>query len=161
MKEAALLMFLLIIACSKSGSKPYDDGQVNVSKTGAVTISDPQLMPVEQKFLSAGNPGKWDQQKSDHVPFVVVREIGQDSFQLEVSIGFNGDGAHYTENIILLNHRMQELQKADFKRGNKVATTRFQFTRKPEDKYFVISKCSMHDTWQAPVVLPKIKKDEE
>lgn len=155
------LLLLLLAACSKSGSSTSENREVTLSKTGAVTLNDPKTMPVEQKFLSLASPGAWDKQKSDHVPFAQAKQIDRDRYEVQVSVPFEGESSHYTENMILINHRMQELQKADFKRGNKIASAKFNFTRKPEDRYFVIAKCSMHDTWQAEVMLPKIKKDED
>lgn len=154
-------LLLLLAACSKSGSSTSENREVTVSKTGAVTPNDPRLMTPEQKFLSLANPGPWDKQKGDHIPFAQVREAGRNQYEVHVSVPFEGEASHYTENIILVNHRMQELHKADFKRGNRIATAKFTFTRKPEDRYFVIAKCSMHDTWQAEIILPKIKKDED
>lgn len=160
MKSSLCAVLLLLAACSKSGSSTSENREVTISKTGAVTLNDPQSMQPEQKFLSLASPGPWDKQKSDHIPFAQVRETGRNQFEVQVTMPFEGEASHYTENIILLNHRMQELNKADFKRGNKSASAKFTFTRKPEDRYFVIAKCSMHDTWQTEVLLPKIKKEE-
>lgn len=151
--------FLAVLSCSRSSEQKTE--QVTVSKSGAVTLTDPRLMPPEQKFFSAGNPGPWEKQRADHTPFVQVKETGKDQFAVEVSVGFDGDGPHYVENLILINHSMKEIKKADFKRGNKTATARFDFTRKPEDKYYVLAKCSMHDVWQAEVKLPQPKSDED
>ncbi len=158
--KLTLCLLVLLAACSKSGSSTSENRDVTISKTGAVTLNDPRVMTPDQKFLSLASPGAWDKQKSDHVPIAQVRETGRNQFEVLVSVPFEGEAAHYTENIILLNHRMQELQKADFQRGNRTASAKFSFTRRPEDRYFVIAKCSMHDTWQAEVVLPKIKKED-
>jgi desulfoferrodoxin (superoxide reductase-like protein) len=152
---------ILLLVCGKANQSASENTGATVSKTGAVTLSDPELQTPEQKFLSLDKPGEWDKQKSDHIPFVEVREAGTNLFKIKASVAFAGDGSHYTEHLMLINHRKQEIKKADFKRGNKIAETTFELKRNPEDKYYVLAKCSMHDTWQVEVQLPKVKKSED
>jgi desulfoferrodoxin (superoxide reductase-like protein) len=158
---ASCVLSLLTPGCGKGDSGSVDTGGTTITKSGAVIISDPALMPPEQKYNTASNPHGWEKQRGDHTPFGAVSEAGDTFFRLEASVPFEGDGPHYVEHIILINHRHQEIKKQDFKRGNRTAHAIFEVKRNPEDRYYVIAKCSMHDTWVAEVSLPKLKKDKK
>lgn len=143
---------LLAAHCNQKTPEIVGEG-IKVGGSGAVTITDPTLMPIEQKFLSAEKPDNWGEHKGTHVPFV---EASRDSFHkiwtIKATVPFVGNNQHYIEHIILVNHRSAERQKKNLGRGTANPLAQFSYKEKEGEKLYVLAKCNMHDIWMSPVV---------
>ena len=91
-----------------------------------------------------------------HTPLVSAHiNKATNSWIIKATVAFDDKGKDYIENIILINHLNQELEKKLFPPGTRSTEVTFKRKVKNGEKLFVIAKCNMHDTWQEPVKEPE------
>lgn len=108
-------------------------------------------------YHSDQNPGKWKDQAIDHVPQfkTIYNKKDKKNISIKVNIPFMGTRAplHYIETIILADHNHNEMQKVDFLMGNEDAQAVFMLPKDYKSYIYIISKCNLHDMWEARVDL--------
>ncbi|MDH4263133.1 MAG: desulfoferrodoxin family protein [Spirochaetia bacterium] len=99
----------------------------------------------EPKFYSKETPGKWDAQKETHIPVI---EYDEGLSQVKVSVPVTPNPGHYIEVILLTDKNHKELAKKALGRSQ-LAEATFEVPLGYHGKLFVVSKCNLHDMWEA------------
>ena len=100
------------------------------------------------KFHTEEDAGIWTDRIEDHLPMVTRL----DGNRIEVRVTFSPtlNPLHYVETILLMKGENTVVVKKKFKPSVSIPVAVFTLPD-PDEKYWVISKCNLHDMWRAEV----------
>jgi desulfoferrodoxin (superoxide reductase-like protein) len=100
------------------------------------------------KYHTEENAGIWTDKIDSHTP--VVTRIGGNKIEVRVTFSPTLNPLHYVETILLMKGENTIVAKKKFKPSVSIPVAVFTLPDSDE-KYWVISKCNLHDMWRAEV----------
>ena len=106
--------------------------------------------PAQPVFYSEENEGPWKDKSVDHTP--VIQSYDRSTMTLRVMVPMRPSKSprHYIEFIALLKGTKEiRIKRFDFSLSQ--ATAEFQLPDGNPGDYRIVTKCNLHDMWDAPV----------
>jgi desulfoferrodoxin (superoxide reductase-like protein) len=100
------------------------------------------------KYHTEDNAGIWTDKIDSHLP--VITRIDANRINVRVTFSPTLNPIHYVETILLMKGENTVVAVKKFKPSVSIPVAVFRLPD-PDEKYWVISKCNLHDMWRAEV----------
>lgn len=106
--------------------------------------------PAQPVFYSQEDEGPWKDKSADHTPVILSYDSHTGTIKTMVPLRPSKDPRHYVEFIALMKGS-QEVQIKRFNFTLSQTYAEFQIPKDNPGEYRIVSKCNLHDMWDAPV----------